>query len=42
MARFTSLNNNFRQSVYDYHHHGTVADTELKLTSFHQGSDANR
>jgi hypothetical protein len=22
-------------TAYDYHHHGTVADTELKLVEFH-------
>jgi hypothetical protein len=25
-------------STYEYHHHGTVADTELKLVEFHQPS----
>jgi hypothetical protein len=23
---------------YEYHHHGTIADTELKLVEFHAGS----
>jgi hypothetical protein len=25
---------------YEYHHHGTVADTELKLVEFHMGGDS--
>ena len=27
-------------TAYEYHHHGTVADTELALTEFHRASEA--
>jgi len=27
--------------TYDYHHHGTVADTELHLVEFHDGASAH-
>lgn len=27
-------------TAYEYHHHGTVADTELKLTEFHPSSES--
>jgi hypothetical protein len=27
---------------YEYHHHGTIADTELRLAEFHPGDTPNR